>query len=219
MSNDFISTEPRPRETGHQSQLGGYYDAQPGVIMGAIGFVFGGLFLHIPALVMGMRGRKVRDAGGTERGANASFWLGILGIAWDFTIGLLLWILLLGALGLASLGTQVDQFDASPAPADAPAAASSPDGSGSDNATITQCDDHPNEFIGGRAFVEVTNSTNRPRTYSVQVDFLDAAGTVIDRGSSFANDVAPGSTTRVEVSSLSSQDAPATCQIASVDSF
>ncbi len=48
--------------------------------MGILGFVFGGLFLHIPAFIMGRRARAVRAAGGTEKFGDVSYWLGLIGI-------------------------------------------------------------------------------------------------------------------------------------------
>lgn len=48
--------------------------------MGILGFVFGGLFLHIPAFIMGRRARSVRAAGGTEQFGDVSYWLGLIGI-------------------------------------------------------------------------------------------------------------------------------------------
>lgn len=58
-----------------------HYNAQPGVILGAVGLGLSWLFvsgwLFVPALVMGIRGRRVLRNGGTAPGANWSFGLGL----------------------------------------------------------------------------------------------------------------------------------------------
>ncbi|HWH35166.1 MAG TPA: hypothetical protein VNT56_07580 [Acidimicrobiales bacterium] len=74
------SPSPGPPPVSMPSPQGAFYDATPGLVMGIVGYVFGGLFLHIPAFIMGRRGRAVRQAGGTEKFADASYWLGLIGI-------------------------------------------------------------------------------------------------------------------------------------------
>ena len=75
---------------GHGPEM---YDATPGVVMGIIAFVLGGVFLHVPALVMGMRGR----AAPSNRNANASFWLGVVGLVWDVLLMVVVFTILLGS--------------------------------------------------------------------------------------------------------------------------
>lgn len=83
------------------------YNATPGVVMGAIGFVFGGLFFHIPALVMGIRGKRVRNAGGSAPGAGWSYGLGLAGII-VAAVGTLL-VVVLVASGM-SAETSIDDI-------------------------------------------------------------------------------------------------------------
>lgn len=116
-------------------------------------------------------------------------------------------------IATAACASTAEPVDSSPVAAGT--AATEPD---PNIARITQCDDHPNPFIGGRAFVDVTNSSDATKNYSIEVRFLDPNGVVIDTGSGFA-EVLPGQPARVEVLALSSQAAPATCELGNVSSY
>lgn len=134
-----------------------HYDATPGLVLGAVSLV-GGLFTAIPAVVMGVRGRRVAQEGGTTTNAGWALGLGIAGIVWASLVSLV-WITVILATGAAiddldsamqDLPTSLEQDVAGNAPTDL---------FGVPDTTCSMLDEIPVDVFGQAGFLTVIAAT------------------------------------------------------------